>query len=76
MNSAERKVFGCDDTRKKILSYIPIRCKSCHQKMAFNKNYEETAYIGGHRDYEWRGSECIKLKGYCNWCYYYVFEYR
>ena len=76
MDSVERKVFNCDDLRKEILSYIPTRCKSCHQKMNLNKIYKETAYLGGYRNYKWRRSECFKLKGYCNWCYYYVFEYR
>lgn len=69
-------VFQCDDLRKKILSFIPKRCKSCHQKLKFNNNWNEYSYMGGYRNYEWRESECKLLKNYCNWCYYYVFEYR
>ena len=26
-------------------------------------------------DYSWRRSENEYMKNYCNWCYYYVFEY-
>ena len=77
MNTVANKVFGCDDLRMNILSYIPKRCKSCHQKMDIEPpKFRDTAYLGGYLNYEWRKCECTKLKGYCNWCYYYVFEYR
>ena len=66
------KVFGCDDLRRNILSYIPKRCGSCKVAMG-NVFYEKNCKY--YRDYTWRKNECIQLKGYCNWCYYYVFEY-
>ena len=31
--SSIQKVFSTDDLRKEILSYIPKRCKSCHNKL-------------------------------------------
>ena len=77
MNTVENTVFGCDDLRRNIFSYIPKRCKCCHQKINTEPpKYKDTAYIGGYKNHEWRKAECAKLKGYCNWCYYYVFEYR
>ena len=77
MNTAVNRVFGCDDLRRNILSYIPKRCKSCHQQMNTKPpHFQATVYTGGYLDYEWRRAECVFMKGYCNWCYYYVFEYR
>ena len=32
--------------------------------------------IKQYRNYIWRINECKHMKGYCNWCYYYVFEYN
>ena len=71
MNSSS-KVFGSDDLRKEILSFFPKRCRSCHGKM--NRKIDTT--ILRHRDYSWRAAECNRMDHYCNWCYYYVFEYR
>lgn len=65
------KVFGCDDLRKEILSYLPRRCLHCHKKM-------NNMYMNSNKYYrldDWRISECGKMKNYCNWCVYYVFEY-
>ena len=76
MNSTQ-KVFCCDDIRKHILSFLPVRCKSCHNIMKIVcKNKPNSLHIKRYRNYEWRVSECVKLKNYCNWCYYYVFEYN
>jgi len=76
MNSPENKVFGCRDIRSCIFEYLPKRCKSCKQQMSINNNWREFDYMSEYKNYDWRKSECPKLKGYCNWCYYYVFEYR
>jgi len=82
MNTVASKVFGCDDLRMIILSYIPKRCKSCHKKMntkplkLSNLKISKKGKLLGYLNYNWRESECAFLKGYCNWCYYYVFEYR
>ncbi len=67
------KVFGCEDLRKEILSYIPKRCKECKKKMG-NINYPRSYKL--YQDYIWRSNECKCLRGYCNWCYYYVYEYN
>ena len=67
-----QKVFECDDLRKKILTYIPKRCRSCHTIMKAKLNTNILHY----RNYAWRAAECTKMDNYCNWCYYYVFEYR
>ena len=67
------KVFGCEDLRREILSYIPKRCKQCKQTMG-NIKYDVSRKL--YRDYSWRVNECDKLEGFCNWCYYYVFEYN
>ena len=66
------KVFGCDDLRKEILNYIPKYCGHCKTRMG-NINYPKSCKE--YNNYIWRKNECKKLKGYCNWCYYYVFEY-
>lgn len=76
MNTVQNKVFGCDELRRTILSYIPKRCKSCHQKISVKYNQIDMKSICNYNNYKWRELECIKFKGYCNWCYYYVFEYR
>ena len=39
-------VFQCDDLRDKILSFIPKRCKSCHQKLLFKHNWNKYDYMG------------------------------
>jgi len=67
-----QKVFECDDLRKEILSYIPKRCKSCHNTM--NKKIDSN--ILQYKNYSWRVAECNRMDNFCNWCYYYVFEYR
>lgn len=67
------RVFGCDDLRREIMSYIPKRCKECKGKMG-NIKYNHKCKI--YKDYTWRVNECEALKGYCNWCYYYVYEYN
>ncbi len=66
------KVFGCDDLRKEILSYIPKYCGQCKRKMG-NSIYPKG--IKQYRIYSWRMNECERMEGYCNWCYYYVFGY-
>jgi hypothetical protein len=72
-----QKVFGCSDTRSQILSYLPKRCKSCHQAIKVScKNSNGFLHIKKYRNYEWRRTECQKMKHYCNWCYFYVFEYN
>ena len=65
-------VFGCDDLRKNILSFLPKRCLYCHNKITNNK----TSYPKYYKDKEWCYSENIKLSNCCNWCYFYVFEYQ
>mgnify|MGYP001190735892 FL=1 len=67
------KVFGCDDLRKEILSYIPKYCGECKGRMG-NINFPKG--IKQYRNYIWRINECKHMKGYCNWCYYYVYEYN
>lgn len=66
------KVFGCEDLRKEILSYFPERCEHCKKKM-------NNLYINSYKYYwknDWKNSKNYKMKKYCNWCYYYVFEYN
>ena len=66
------QVFGCDDLREKILSYIPRYCGECKKKLGYMKYDNVKLYM----DINWRRNECIKMKGCCNWCYYYVYEYQ
>ena len=73
VNEAANRVFGCNDLRKHILSFIPKRCKQCHSKMNNNKFKENCNYYWKR---EWTQAECKKMPNYCNWCYYYVFEYE
>ena len=67
------KVFGCDDLRKEILSYFPKYCKQCTRKMG-KINYPKSYRLD--HDTIWLTNENKCLKGYCNWCYYYAFEYH
>lgn len=67
-----QKVFDCSDLRKKILSFFPKRCLQCHIKM----NNNNPSYPKFYNIPEWQRSENQKMKGYCNWCYFYVFEYE
>ena len=66
------KVFGCDELRGEILSYLPRYCLQCKNRMG-NINYPHSYKL--YHDSIWKRNECKRLKGYCNWCYYYVFEY-
>lgn len=68
---AAHVVFGCDDLRGEILSYIPKRCKECKQKMR-NKVYNHNKKL--YNDYKWKNTRNKKMPNYCNWCVYYVFE--
>ena len=52
------KVFGCDDLRKEILSYLPRRCLHCHKKM---NNMYMNSYI-----YYWRDD--LKKSEYLTAC--------
>ena len=75
--NAVQKVFACNDTRSSILSYLPKRCKSCHQIMKVAcKKPNDFLHIKKYKSYEWRRTESHKIKHYCNWCYFYVFEYN
>ena len=67
-----QKVFECQDLRKHILSFFPKRCSQCHNEMNNNKS----SYPKYYWDQEWSRGENEKMKGYCNWCYFYVFEYE
>ena len=67
-----QKVFGCQDLRKEILSYFPKRCLQCKKKMRNDKDMYPKFYWKK----EWCDNENMKMKGYCNWCYFYVFEYN
>ena len=64
-------VFGCDELRKEILSYIPVRCESCHNKMDIKTKFKHKYYWKE----EYRRSRNVINKKYCNWCWHYVFEY-
>jgi hypothetical protein len=66
------KVFGCDDLRRKILSFLPKYCLHCRCRMG-NINFPIS--YKPYYNIIWRKNECKKCKGYCNWCYYYVYEY-
>ena len=70
---ATNKVFGCDDMRREILSYLPKYCIQCKSRMG-NINYPNSYKLCFDRI--WRKNECKRMKGYCNWCYYYVYEYN
>ena len=67
------KVFDSDDLRRKIFSYLPKYCKQCKCKMG-NIKYPNSYKL--YFDRTWRKNECKPIKGYCNWCYYYVYEYN
>ena len=64
-------VFDIEDIRKEIFSYLPKKCYSCNHKMNGISKIKYKKYL----DYSWRRSENEYMKNYCNWCYYYVFEY-
>jgi hypothetical protein len=61
-----------NDLKKEILSYLPKRCLSCHQKM---KNKIVKHNIKLYRSDEWRCTKNRFMPDVCNWCYYYVYEY-
>ena len=39
-------------------------------------NNNKSSYPKYYWDKEWCYSENMKMRGYCNWCYFYVFEYN
>ena len=68
---SSQKVFDCDDLRKYIFEFIPKKCLQCNKKMhGFHKS-DNKFYL----DKRWCSSRNKNLSNYCNWCYYYVFEY-
>lgn len=69
---AEAVVFSCKEMRNNIFNYIPKRCKSCSNILS---NKKIPGYPKYHNSIKWCRSES-KIKHYCNWCYYYVFEYN
>jgi hypothetical protein len=77
MSLINNKVFGSDDLRKYILSFIvQDRCMSCHQPVIENcNNINYKKYWCN----DWKRMKCNKFKfgnyHVCNWCYYYVWEY-
>ncbi len=71
-NSAQ-KVFDCDDLKKYIFNFYPIKCKSCRKEM--HRKFVNSHYHH-HRDSVWRETENEFCRGYCNWCCIYVFEHR
>ena len=68
------KVFGCSDLRKKILSYFPIRCKCCNNPIYFKKSIKSN--ILDYKNRTWRRNRHEVMTDHCNWCYYYIYEYR
>ena len=69
---AANKVFGCDDLRKKILTYIPNRCIECGNIM-FLKKYSHNNKL--YNDDVWKKTRNKKFRNHCNWCVYYVFGF-
>ena len=78
MSLIRSNVFGSSDLRKYILSFlVQERCMSCHQPVIkINENIKYNKYWCN----KWKKTKCNKFKMYnrsvCNWCYYYVWEYR
>jgi len=70
--SAQQKVFDCDDLRKYILEFYPLRCKSCHKVM--NRKFVDS-HLHFYRDKNWTSTENKFCRGFCNWCCIYVFEH-
>ena len=70
--SAVERVFACDDLRKYILTFlINKRCNCCHNVMLGHN-----AALKLYNDPSWCKAENKRDKRFCNWCYYYVFEYE
>jgi hypothetical protein len=70
------KVFGCDDLRRKILSFLPKYCLGCKDRMGnINFPFNYKPYYNRIWCKNECKKECKKNKGYCNYCYYYVYDY-
>ncbi len=61
-----------NELKKEILSYLPNRCLSCHQKM---RKETISHNIKLYWSNEWRYTKNRYMPDVCNWCYYYVYEY-
>lgn len=73
--SSIQKVFSSDDLRKEILSFIPKRCKSCHNKLLKKFSDLNSTKYKLYWSNDWKYSKNYYHKNYCNWCCYYVFEH-
>ena len=76
MNIAASKVFGCDDLRRKILSYFPKRCNRCKKKMKENTHpspdiLAEYCFTPPFFwFYNWNDTQNHIKKEFCNLCFY------
>lgn len=69
-------VFHDKYIRKHILSFIiNKRCISCHNILLRDKEIEKMKYLY-YRNDKWKRNQNKKCDKVCNWCYYYVWEYR
>ena len=71
----ENSPFSIAPLRKNILSFLlNKRCMSCYRCL----NYNISSYPMNYKSTEWRESQCLLHKEniVCNWCYFYVWEYR
>lgn len=67
--------FSIELIRKNILSFIVNkRCMSCHKCL----KHSVSSYPMNYNSHTWRNSQCLLHKEniVCNWCYFYVWEYR
>ncbi len=70
------KVFQDKYLRNYILKFIiNKRCISCHNILLNDKNIEKIKYLD-YRNNKWKQNKNKIIKDACNWCYYYVWEFR
>jgi hypothetical protein len=69
-------VFHDNYIRKHILSFIiNKRCISCHNILLRDKEIDKKPFLY-YRNDKWNRNQNKKCEKVCNWCYYYVWEYR
>ena len=73
--SSVQTVFGNNDLRREILSFLPKRCGSCHTKLIIINNHETFPSYKKYWCSKWKQTENKYTKHFCNWCCYYVFEH-
>ena len=70
------KVFQDKYLRNYILKFIiNKRCISCHSILLRDKDIEKIQYLD-YKNSKWNQNQNKKCSKACNWCYYYVWEYR